>query len=372
MSRYYNKDQLKEQLEIEQIYDLLEAWGGEPEYVDSGLIAQTICHNQPGNNSRKLYYYSNTRLFHCYSGCVEPSFDIFELCIKVIRIQKGLEWELYDAMDYIASYFGFQGVEQKQEVNELQDWKIFKRHKELREGGLSLLPTSAIQLPEYNPIILTRFSYPRIANWEREGISAETCRRNYIGYYPVNEQITIPHFDINNRLIGIRGRALSQEEAERYGKYRPLKVGKQLYNHPLSMNLYNLNNSKNNIQRMKTAIIFESEKSCLMYQTYYGLDEDISVAICGSSLSAQQVSLLKSLGVTEIIIALDRQFQELGDEEFQRLTHKLVHAYKKYGSSIKVTAIFDKDMITGYKASPIDEGPEKFEQLLNERVIPYG
>lgn len=48
MSRYYDKDELKEKLELEQIYDLVEAWGGEPEYTDGGLISQTICHNLPG------------------------------------------------------------------------------------------------------------------------------------------------------------------------------------------------------------------------------------------------------------------------------------------------------------------------------------
>lgn len=60
MSRYYDKDELKEKLELEQIYDLVEAWGGEPEYTDGGLISQTICHNLPGEGSCKLYYYTNT------------------------------------------------------------------------------------------------------------------------------------------------------------------------------------------------------------------------------------------------------------------------------------------------------------------------
>ena len=36
--------------------------------------------------------------------------------------------------------------------------------------------------------------------------------------------ITIPHFDKDGRFIGLRGRALCEEEAERFGKYRPLKI----------------------------------------------------------------------------------------------------------------------------------------------------
>ena len=78
---------------------------------------------------------------------------------------------------------------------------------------------------EYDRSILEKFSYPRILRWEKEGISKEVSRRNLIGYYPGGEQITIPHFDENSRLIGIRGRTLGEEDAERYGKYRPYVNG---------------------------------------------------------------------------------------------------------------------------------------------------
>ncbi len=46
--------------------------------------------------------------------------------------------------------------------------------------------------------------------------------------------------------------------------------------------------------------------------------------------------------------------------------------YNKYNNSIRVTAIFDKAMISPYKASPIDQGPQVFEKLLAERIIPKG
>ena len=45
-----------------------------------------------------------------------------------------------------------------------------------------------------------------------------------------------------------------------FGKYRPLKINKLLYNHPLGMNLYNFNFSKNNFSLMKKAIIFEGKR----------------------------------------------------------------------------------------------------------------
>lgn len=364
MAGYYNKDSLKEQLDLENIYDLVAELGGEPEYVETGLISQTICHNYPGEGSRKLYYYQNSHLFKCFTDC-DSTFDVFELVIKAMKIQKGYEWELYDAMVYIASYFGLGEAERPNQNNNSEQWVVFKRH----DFSLPSLKQNPI-LKEYNPKILENFSYPRIFDWEQEGISHQVNLKNLIGYFPAGEQITIPHFDINNRLIGIRGRALIQENAERFGKYRPLQINNIIYSHPLSMNLYNLNNSKENIKASKTAIIFESEKSTLQLQTFYGFENNISVACCGSNISSYQIYLLEKLGVKEIIIAFDRQFKEIGDSEFQRLKNKLINLNRKYGNLIQITAIFDKNMITPYKSSPSDMGRDIFEKLLSERIIP--
>ena len=190
-----------------------------------------------------------------------------------------------------------------------------------------------------------------------------------IGYYLGGDQITIPHFDVNGRFVGLRGRAMCEEEAERYGKYRPLKINNVLYNHPLGMNLYNLNKSKNNIATIKKAIVFESEKSSLKYQSYFGIENDISVACCGSSLSNTQIQLLLDYNVEEIVIAFDRQFKEINDDEFIHLKKKLLKLREKFKNYVNISFMFDKDMITGYKSSPIDEGPEKFLQLYKERIV---
>ena len=105
-----------------------------------------------------------------------------------------------------------------------------------------------------------------------------------------------------------------------------------------------------------------------MYQSYFGLDNDISVACCGSSISNYQIQLLLNLGVEEIIIAFDRQFQRIGDAEFLHLKKNLAKLKEKYKNYVNISFIFDKKMITGYKSSPIDEGKEKFLKLFKERV----
>ena len=148
-----------------------------------------------------------------------------------------------------------------------------------------------------------------------------------------------------------------------------MRVNGIQYNHPLGMNLYNFNNSKDNIKLMKKAIIFEGEKSTLLYQSYFGLQNDISVACCGSSVSAHQMQLLLDVGAEEIIIAFDRQFQEIGDTEFKHLKKNLLKLRDKYKTYATISFIFDKNKTTGYKSSPIDEGPEKFLNLFKERIV---
>lgn len=79
--------------------------------------------------------------------------------------------------------------------------------------------------------------------------------------------------------------------------------------------------------------------------------------------------MLLDAGAEEIVIAFDRQFQEIGDDEFKKLKANLLKIRDKYKNYALISFIFDKNMITGYKASPIDEGKEKFLQLFKERIV---
>jgi hypothetical protein len=141
-----------------------------------------------------------------------------------------------------------------------------------------------------------------------------------------------------------------------------------MYNHPLGFALYNLNYSKDNIKSFQKAIVFEGEKGPLLYSSYFGLDNDISVAVCGSNLITHQVDLLLSLGVKEIIVAFDKQFKQSGDDEFKRWTQKLTDIHKKYSPRVNISFMFDKGNVLGYKESPIDRGPEVFMKLFKERI----
>ena len=363
----FDKTKIREALTDENIYDLLQEWGGDPGREVFGFTSTTICHNPPGEGSRKLYYYENTGLFRCYTGC-DSYFDIFELTTKVAKIQWDKEFDLNDAVRWIAQRFGFSGDhEYRPEDEALDDWKYLANYERIQDV---VVKTNTVVLKEYENDILERFNYSvKIGPWLREGITQAALDQARIGYYPGGDQITIPHFDKDGRFIGLRGRTLCAEEGERFGKYRPMRINRELYNHPLGMNLYNFNNSKDNIKLMKKAIIFEGEKSCLLYQSYFGLENDISVACCGSSVSSYQIQMLIEAGAEEIIVAFDRQFQEIGDEEFKHLKTNLVRLRDKYKTFVLISFIFDKNMITGYKDSPIDCGPDTFLKLFKERIV---
>ena len=101
------------------------------------------------------------------------------------------------------------------------------------------------------------------------------------------------------------------------------------------------------------------------------LDKNISVAVCGSSLSSAQVKELLSLDVREIVIAFDRQYKEYKDEECMKWHDKINKIVWKYKDYVKMSVIFDEDHLLGYKDSPTDRGKEVFEKLYKNRINLY-
>lgn len=191
----FDKQEIKNKLDIDDIYNLLQEWGGDPEFTEFGILSSTICHNFPGEGSRKLYYYSNSNLFHCYTGCADPSFDIFELTIKIFDIQHNRKMDLNDAVRYIAAKHNFGGrLEDIDTADKIVDWDILSNYDRIQNIEIAEIPN--IILKEYDDIILDRLNYTlKITPWLDEGISQEAINQARIGYYLGGDQITIPHFD---------------------------------------------------------------------------------------------------------------------------------------------------------------------------------
>ena len=366
MNYKYDKDELKNSLTVSQIFDFLAELGGDPK-IDStsgAIICRTICHNPAGTGSHKLYFYPNSKLFHCYTECEEPSFDIFEL-VRKVHAMAGESISLPQAIHIVAQHFGYTVEESEQEQKDLiSDWEILKKYK---DNDVEYVKKN-VEFNIFSEKSLKYFPRPRIIPWEREGIDPRIMDLRNICYDPVNEGVIIPHYDLEGNLIGIRERTLIKEQ-EQYGKYRPAVINGKMYNHPLGFNLYNLNFAADNIKACGLAIIFEGEKSCLKYASLFGEENDISVATCGSNLITHQVDLLLQCGARELIIAFDKQFKTIGDEEYNLWVKKLKQINDKYSSRCAISFIFDRrGNLLNYKDSPIDAEPEIFMKMFKDRM----
>lgn len=69
-----------------------------------------------------------------------------------------------------------------------------------------------------------------------------------------------------------------------------------------------------------------------------------------------------------MIIAFDRQWQEKFDDEYKHWTHNLEKLNERFKNDINISIIYDRNILTGYKSSPIDHGVDIFLKLFKERV----
>ena len=367
---FYDKEKIREALSTSDIFKLVDFLGGEPVYTNFGFVAQTICHNNPGEGSEKLYFYENTGLMNCYTGC--GAMDIFDFVSKIQYRELDKEITFYESMDYIARFFNLEGVEGdrsrfgipiKDDLQMLADYQVLTREKE----------DLKIEYKIYESAILDRLSFVPPSSWIKEGIGIDSMKRYGIKYYGTEHKVVIPHYNIKNDLIGIRGRALVQKDIEMFGKYMPIRINNVMYSHPLSQNLYGMNNNIDAINSLGKIIIFEGEKSVLHYESMFGEGNNISVATCGSSLSLIQQELIKKFcDIDEVIIAYDKEFEEVGDENFKKNVATLQRLAARMNNFVKVSVMFDKDKEKPklkYKDAPIDQGKEVFEYLYNNRIF---
>lgn len=366
---YLDKELILSSLTKEDIIKICMALGSSyPKQDNNGnLIFQSICH---GSDSWKLYYYCTDidykkHIFHCYSRCSD-SFNIVELVIRANRTQgKTITW--YKALYYIAKTTGkiFTG-ESKEETKTsvITDFNWINRLQQIKKNKKSIP-----NLTEISESILEVFYYAPHQDWLNDNISREALSRYEIGYYGLTNQITIPHRDMNNRLIGIRGRFLDPEDIEAIGKYVPLQINGRTLSHSLGSNLYGINVTQDKIKTIKKVMVVEAEKSCMQAYSYFGEDSFV-VAACGSSITRTQIKLLLNyLQVEEVIYAPDRDYHESNSYEAEVWYQKIIKRLAPLVPYCKVTLCADSKERLPYKASPTDMGKDMLLELLDEKII---
>lgn len=349
---------LRESLTPQAIADILKGYGAEVAHeTPAYLIFRTCCHNLEGG-SEKLYYYTDSHMFYCFTEC--GSMDIFTLLIKLEEL-RGNKVGLIQAI-HLA---GLTIAERDYESLAAEAVRKDLSRIHAINNAISLQDLQVDRLPILDPVFLDqRYTFSRQGTqpWIDEGISYISILEYGIRYDPINNCIIIPHYNEKDELIGVRARYF--ENIER-GKYRPIVYNSTVLKHALSMSLYGLNQSKDAIKKYRKCIVFEGEKSVLKSHTIYGRN-NVAVAVCGKSISIMQAKLLYDLGINEVVIAFDADYQTYA--EMQKVKAEYTAIAEPLTMYFNTSIIIDTGGRLGYKDSPIDKGATVFNQLMSERI----
>ena len=340
-----------ENLNTDAIIHLMTELGAD-RYDDRGdyIIFPTICHNEDSSEaSMKLYFYKNNKIFVCYTSCGGMSiFKFLKHYYEERQIEYDWHQDIYEVVCNCSDFKRKEGFERTPYKSLRERYKVARKE---------------VQLPEYSKNVLDCFIKHYPSEWLNDGITKEAMDAFDISYSISQNKIIIPHYDTQNRLVGIRGRALNEWEVENIGKYAPIRVENVWYKHPLSMNLYGLNVTKKNIWSYRVCFLFESEKSVMQMESFEA--PNCSVAVCGSNFNKYQLNILmRECCPTEIILCFDKE--ELPGED--RYFNKLWNICQKYKNYCNFSFIYDREGLLDLKDSPTDKGEETFLKLLDRRV----
>lgn len=362
---------IKQRITETNIIQVIKSLGGELAYEQGDcLIFTSITYSINANEHKpKLYYYKSSKGFVEYHTGMD-SFDIFDV-VKYRKQLLGEEYSFYDCIKYVCNVLGFDysfktnATEFKQYVNAGLSRFLPKKGNSIIEDDIDILNNDLINALPFDDV------YHQ--SWIDDHISIESMEKYNIKYYEYGGQIIIPCYNRFNQLIGIRARNLNPYSSYKYIPYSSLD-GRE-YSFPTGSTLFGLNHTMESIKRHKKVIICESEKSVLQGDTYFG-DNNIIVGMYGSALTKEKRNLILSLGIDEVIIAIDFDYDEvryhnedlyedLTDwERYESKVNKICAMFKDW---CKVSVIVDeypkhkKDCVTDY-------GREEFLRLYKQRI----
>ena len=344
--------QIIDNLDINSIVELMKKLGADRyEEKEKFFIFPTICHNiNSAEASMKLYLYKDTKLFVCYTE--DGNMSIFKF-LKTYYETRQIEYDWFEDIYNVVLNCG--NFRPKEGFDTIQYQSLKDRYR---------IKKKQVELEKYPSGILDIFMKNYPVEWLNDGISRRAMDKYNIKYSVSQNKIIIPHYDINNNLIGIRGRALNEWEIENIGKYMPIQIEKKWYTHPLSLNLYGLNHTKENIKKYGICYIGEAEKFCLQSESFSF--PNCSCAVCGSQFNKYQLDILmKNCRPKEIVICFDKEEKDKEDKYF----FKLYNLCKKYINYCKMSFIYDTENLLKLKESPTDCGENIFKKLLEKRII---
>ena len=378
---YIDKNELLSSLTEQDIINLcMELGDGSYKKDSNGNLCFNTCLCHGGDSRGKLIYYPHpdtniypdhkTPIFYCFTQC-HQAMSIIDLVIRNNRLKgRNLSW--FQALNWIANKVGYITNDDSSSFRNKQTERI--------NDQVWMTPILAVQnrrkrkIPHLKTIpetYLELFTYLPHEEWLNDGVDRIAHDRFEISYYPLTDQIIIPHRDLDGNLVGIRGRYLSKSDIENIGKYVPLTIEGHVLSHSLGSVLYGAWVTKDKIKECRKALVVEGEKSCLKAYSMFR-DNSYVVATCGSSISLiHQKILLHELGVEEIIYMPDKDYK--GDSDsfaFKSWMQKQKKKVAPFVPYCKVYIMTDVDNTWEYKSNAFDfNDRDKFIEEYDKKTL---
>ena len=356
-----NAREIKDKLTLEHIITILEDLGAEPRQSSNlnEIWCKTICHN---GDSHKLYLYKDSLNFHCYTNC--GSMDILQV------VQNVLNCNLGQAINYIREKFGFYtstfhfGFDNTIHTNDLEIVNSFMEQRQIVKSE-EWKPFNVID----ESILNTYYDYYHPSFYD-DGISYEVLNKFEVKYDILNYRVIIPHRYTDGSLIAVRCRNLDEDLIKIGRKYVPIVYDGKLLSAPTRQYYYGLYQNEENIRKCKKVILVESEKAVMQYETMFP-NGNITLALSSSHLSDFQIGILKDLGVEEVIIALDKEYESVGNDEEKLYANRLRKTIANRLDFCTVSILWDEKGLLNKKDSPLDKGKDVFIDLFINRKYLY-
>lgn len=328
---------LKSQLTDDRIIELMDALGAPLIKADSNnLIFPSICHHGADCQAHKprLYYYIESQSWFCF--VCHFSGD----AISLVQHVKHLDFN--QAVSYICSVLHLQ-VGQIEENEQLDNWAELRRFLPNAEPEPDKLLT-------YDKSVLSLFDHLYPQEWLDYGISADILDKFDIGWYARQACISIPVV-FNGQLVGVRGRYTREQDIAK-GKYRPIcTLDGQVLKLATSQVMYGYDQNKAAIEKSRQVVLFESEKSVLKAPSF---NIDNALAVFGSNISKQHIQLLLELGVNDVVLCMDSDYKQVGDDEFKFFVVKMKKLAAKLKPYFSVSIVYNNQDYDMYKCNMMD------------------
>ena len=311
----------------------------------------SACHHSDWERHKnKLYYYVQSQRWHCYS--CSGDWDTIGL------VQHLRKCTFNQAIDYICSTLGISATELdiRQDVD---NWQ-----RDLRRW----LPNADIdepaELTAYDPAILSAFDHLYPTEWLEYGITRDSMDKFGIGWYARQACISIPVVQ-NGQLVGVRGRYTRQQDVDK-GKYRPIAMlDGTVLKFSTNQCLYGLDQNKSAIEKCRQVLLFESEKSCLKADSWHIHN---ALAIFGSNISKRHIEMLLELGVNDVVLCMDSDYRQVGDDDFQFFVAKMRKLAGKLTPYFSTSIVYNNQGYDAYKCNIMDLPYDKAMKLYEGRA----